>query len=87
VREWRRKKAAECGQNGEAIRAKVAGDAMLTTPQGEYRLTNLIKWQRVTGSFEVDQKTPKMLSMDGVASISSKSARRAKSSSIASNTN
>jgi hypothetical protein len=87
VSELRRKKAAQSGQNGEATKAKVAGEAMLTTPKGKYRLTNLMKWQRVTRSFEVDRKSPKMLMMYGVASISSKSARDAKSSSTPSNTN
>jgi hypothetical protein len=59
VRELRRKKA-ESSKKGEAIEVKAAGEATLTPPQGDYRLTTSIVWQRITGSVELDWNAPKM---------------------------
>jgi hypothetical protein len=58
VRELRLKNA-ECSHKVEEIEAKVAGAAVLTTPQREYMVKNSIAWQKVTRSVDFIGKLPK----------------------------
>jgi hypothetical protein len=53
-----RPKKAENSKKEAAIEAKLAGEATLTPPPGDYRLTNSIARQKLTRSVEIDRKGP-----------------------------